>query len=64
MAGRLELASGWARSAASVRAALSQAVAASEGEKYAANRAKAARDAALGDAATAQGRWKTLEAEL
>ena len=36
-AGCLELASGWARSAASVRAALSQAVAASDGEKQAAN---------------------------
>ena len=32
-AGRLELASGWARSAASVQAVLSQAVAASKGEK-------------------------------
>ena len=33
VAGRLELASGWARSAASVRAALSQAMSASDGEK-------------------------------
>ena len=35
-----------------------------EGERQAANQAKAARDAALGDAAAAQGRCKTLEAEL
>src|SRR4051812_47999384 len=34
--GRLELASGWARSAASIRATLSQAVSASDGEKQAA----------------------------
>ena len=35
-----------------------------EGERQAANQAKAARDAALGDAADAQGRCKMLEAEL
>ena len=64
MAGCLELASGWARSATSVRAALSQAMSASDGEKRAASQAKAARDAALGDVATAQGHCKTLEAEL
>ena len=64
MVGRLELASGWARSAASVRAVLSQAVSSSDEERRAANQAKAARDAALGDAATAQDRYKTLEAEL
>ena len=64
VAGRLELASGWARSAASVRAALSQAVAASDGEKQAANQAKAARDAALGDAAAAKARCEALETEL
>ena len=64
VARQLELASGWARSAASVQTALSQAVAASNGEKQATNQAKAARDAALGDAATTQDRYKTLEAEL
>ena len=36
----------------------------SKEEKRAANQAKAACDAALGDAADAQGRCKTLEAEL
>ena len=34
------------------------------GEKQAANQAKATHDATLGDAATAQGRCKTLEVEL
>ena len=58
------MASGWARSAASVRAVLSQAVSSSNEEKQAANQAKVTRDAALGDAADAQGRCKTLEAEL
>ena len=37
---------------------------ASDGEKQAASQAKAARDAALGDAAAAQGRCKALEVEL
>ena len=60
-AGRLELASGWARSAASVRTALSQAVSASDGEKQAANQAKAARDAALGDTAAEIGRASCRE---
>ena len=36
----------------------------SDKEKRAANQAKAARGAALGDASTSQGRCKTLEAEL
>ena len=54
--GRLELAFGWACSAASVRTTLSQAVAASDGEKQAANQAKAARDAALGDTEAAKAR--------
>ena len=44
--GRLELASGWARSAASVRAALSQAAFTSNEEKQAARQAMAARDGA------------------
>ena len=64
VAGRLELASGWARSAASVRAALSQAMSASDGEKQAASQAKAACDAALGDVTAAQGRCKVLEVEM
>ena len=63
-AGRLELASGWARSAASVRAALSQAVAASEGEKQAANQAKAARDAALGSCKALEVKLQCLRDEL
>ena len=37
---------------------------ASDGEKKATSQAKAARDAALGDAAAAQGRCKALEVEL
>ena len=64
MAGRLGLASGWASSAASVRAVLRRAVSSSDEEKQTANQAKAAHDTALGDAATAQSRCKTLEAEL
>ena len=36
----------------------------SDEERRAANQAKAARDAALGDVANARGRCKTLEAEL
>lgn len=40
VAGRLELASGWARSAASIRAVLSQAVSSSDEEKRAANQAR------------------------
>ena len=64
VAGRLELPSGWASSTASVQAVLSQAVSSSDEERRAANQANAARDAALGDVANAQGRCKTLEAEL
>ena len=64
VAGRLELAFGWVRSDASVRAALSQAATAFDEEKLATSQAKAARDTALGDAADARGRWKMLEDEL
>jgi len=64
VAGRLELASGSARSAASVRAVLSQVVSASDGEKQAANQAKAAHTAALGDAEAAKARCEALETEL
>ena len=64
MAGRLELASGWIRSDASIRAALVQASTACDEEKQAVLGAKAARDAALGEAADAQGRCKALESEL
>ena len=61
VAGRLELASGWIRSDASIRAALVQASTACDEEKLAVLEAKAARDAALGEAADAQGRCKALE---
>ena len=64
VAGRLELASGLARSAASVRAVLSQAASASDEKKQAARQAKAARDATQGDAADARGRYKALEVKL
>ena len=64
MAGRLELASGWVRSDASVRAALAQAVTACSREKQAILEAKAARDAALGEVADVRGRCKVLESEL
>ena len=60
--GRLELVSGWVRSDASVRAALSQAVPALDKEKQATSQAKAARDAALGDAANGRSRCKAVEA--
>src|SRR4051812_1028002 len=50
VAGRLELASGWIRSDASIRAALVQASTACDEEKEATLEAKAARDAALGEA--------------
>ena len=62
--GRLELASGWACSAASVQAALMQAASASDEEKQAARQAEAARDAAQGDVADARGCCKALEFEL
>ena len=64
MAGRLELVFGWFHSDVSIRAALSQAAATSEGEKQAAALAAAAREAALTDSAAAQDRYKVLEAEL
>lgn len=64
MVGRLELVSGWVRSNASVQAALSQAATAFDEEKLATSQAKAACEAALGDAADARGRCKTLEDEL
>ena len=51
VAGRLELASGWIRSDASIRAALVQASTACDEEKQAVLGAKAARDTALGEAA-------------
>nr|XP_020170420.1 translation initiation factor IF-2-like [Aegilops tauschii subsp. strangulata] len=62
--GCLELISGWLRSDASVRAALSQAIAASgEGER-AAGLAAAARDMALRDVESAKERRRSAEAEL
>lgn len=51
VAGRLELASGWVRSDASVRVALDQAAMACDKEKQAILEAKAAHDAALGEVA-------------
>nr|XP_020184220.1 AF4/FMR2 family member 1-like [Aegilops tauschii subsp. strangulata] len=53
VAGRLELTSGWLHSNASVRAALSQAAAASEKDKQAIAQAVAAREVALKDAGAA-----------
>ena len=64
VAGRLELASGWIRSDASIRAVLVQASTACDEEKLAVVKVKAARDVALGEAADAQGRCKALESEL
>ena len=64
MAGHLELVSSWVRSDASVRAALSQAVMASEEEKQVTSQAIAARDAALKDASTIKGHCKALEDEM
>ena len=63
-AGRLELVSGWLHSDMSVRVALSQVAATSEGEKRAAAQASVAREAALKDAEAAQDRCRVLEAEL
>nr|XP_020190845.1 atherin-like [Aegilops tauschii subsp. strangulata] len=63
-AGRLELISGWLRSDASVRAALSQAIAASEEGERAAGLAVVARDVAPKDAEAAQERCRLAEAEL
>ena len=64
VAERLELASGWIRSDASIRAALVQASTACDEEKQAVLGAKVARDAALGEAANARGRCEVLEGEL
>ena len=60
----MELASGWVRSDASIRAALVQASTACGEEKQAFLEAKAARDRALGEAVNARGRCKALEDEL
>ena len=62
VAGRLELASGWIHSDASIRAALVQASTACDEERQAVLEAKAARDAALGRWSTsvvAARRWRT-----
>ena len=64
VAGRLELASGWIRSDASIRAALVQASTACGEEKQAVLGAKAARDADLGEVANVRGRCEALESEL
>ena len=64
VAGRLELASGWIRSDASIRAALVQAATACDEEKQAIFQAKAARDAALGEVVDVRGRYKVLESEM
>ena len=64
VAGRLELASGWIRFNASIRAALVQASTACDKEKQAVLGAKVARDTALGEAANARGRCEVLEGEL
>src|SRR3954468_11573450 len=62
--GRLELASGWIRSDASIRAALVQASTAYDGEREATLEAKAARDVALGEVVGVRGHCKELEDEL
>nr|XP_020147614.1 CCR4-NOT transcription complex subunit 3-like [Aegilops tauschii subsp. strangulata] len=64
VAGRLELISGWLHSYVSVRAALSQAAAASKKDKQAVAQAAAVREAARKDAGAAQDRCRSLEAEL
>ena len=64
MAGRFELASGWVRSDASIRAALVQASTACDEERQAVLEAKAARDATLGEVVNVRGRCKALEDEL
>ena len=60
----MELASGWIRSDASIRAALVQASTACGEERRAVLEAKAARDAALGEVVEVGGRCKALEDEL
>ena len=64
VAGRLELISGLLHSDASVRAALGQAVEASEEDKQATDQAAAARKVALKDAEAAKERCWSVEAEL
>ena len=64
VAGHLELASGWVRSDASVRAALAQAATGCDEEKQTILEAKAACDAALGEVADVRGCCEALESEL
>ena len=64
VAGRLELASRWIRSDASIRAAVVQASTACDEEKQAILGAKVARAAALGEAANVRVRCEALESEL
>ena len=59
--GRLELASGWHHSDATVRATLNQAATASEEDKRATTQAAADREAALKDAEAAHDRCRELE---
>ena len=60
----MELASGWIRSDASIRATLVQASTACDEERQAVLEAKAAHDAALGEVVVVRGRCKALEDEL
>ena len=60
----MELASGWIRSDASIRAALVQASTACDEERQAVLEAKATRDAAMGEVVDVRGRCKALEDEL
>ena len=60
----MELASGWIRSDALIRAALVQASTTCDEEKQAILEAKAARDTALGEVVDVRGRCKALEDEL
>ena len=64
VAGRLELASGWLHSDLAVRAALGQAVAASEREKQGVVGAATDCEVALKDAQAARDRCHVLEGEL
>ena len=64
VAGRLELASGWVRSDALIRAALVQASTACDEERQAVLEVKATRDAALGEVVDVRGRCKALESDL
>ena len=60
----MELALGWVRSDASIRAALVQASTACDEEKQVVLEAKAACDAALGEVVDVRGRCKALEDDL